>query len=210
MAFPELYDHADALYKLDELAQGPLPSGAVRGVTIHYSAERELEATVRALKGIGNDRVSLGYHLLIDRDGTATQLTRFSKRVYHAGKASWLGYAPNAAHISVALLSHGMLQSGGVLGGFRTWAGHPVPTSDVAHRPNNINGRMAYWDAATREQELALLRFLRWCVAQGIHPSAICGHDECATPLGRKVDPGGVLSCTMTQLRALLSEPADN
>lgn len=210
MAFPELYDHADALYRLDELAQGPLPSGAVRGVTIHYSAERALEPTVRALRGIGTDRVSLGYHVLIARDGTVTQLTRFSKRVYHAGKATWQGYSPNAAHISVALLSHGMLQRGGVLGGFRTWAGEPVDPAEVAERPNNVNGRMAFWDAAPREQELALLKFLRWCMAHGIHASAICGHDECATPLGRKVDPGGVLSVTMNQLRAILSEPKDN
>lgn len=208
MAFPELYEHVSEIYKLNQLAQGKLPSGSPRGVTVHYSAERDMESTVKALAGRGLEVKSLGYHLLIDRAGRAIQLTSFSHRVYHAGHAMWNGSSPNSSHIAVSLLSYGLLKrdAGGI---FTSWFGEIVPKEDAQLRPNNVNGRKDYWDAATFAQEVELYRFLRWCVTKGIDPENICGHDECAVPHGRKVDPGGVLSGTMAHVRDVLHRTGD-
>jgi N-acetylmuramoyl-L-alanine amidase len=199
MPFPKLYEHIKGVLELDALAVGPLTP---QGVTVHYSAERDAQATVAALKTAG-DGYSLGYHILVAQNGDVIQLTSFDKKVYHAGKASWLGLSPNSHHIAISLLSWGQLvDRGGLL---QSWTGAGVTTDQAAFRPNNVNGEKCWWDRATLLQETAFLQLCRWLVAKGIPSNAFTGHDECAIPQGRKVDPGGVLSMTMPQLRALLA-----
>ena len=176
-----------------------MPVGALvpQGVTVHYTADRDLDRTITALAARG-----LGYHLVIDRDGAAHQVVPFNGSVWHAGKAVWGSVSPNRGHVSVALLSWGELEELAP-GAYQTWNGKVIPTADVAVR------RGAPWDAATAAQEAALVRFLTWAVkAGGLDPASICGHDECAIPHGRKVDPGGTLPWTMEELRALVAAQA--
>lgn len=204
MKFPLMYDRISKVIALDELARGPLQSEQPLGVTIHYSADRNIKRTFNALKTAGSD-FSLGYHLVIDRDGEITQFVNFNRMVYHAGKALWNGNSPNRTHISVCLLSWGEVKKD-IHGRFFSWSGCPIDELQVSRRPYNTSSDQSWWDAATESQENSLRLFLLWCIEKGISIENIVGHDEVALPRGRKVDPGGVLSTTMADLREWLTK----
>lgn len=103
-------------------------------------------------------------------------------------------------------MSWGLLNKEG--GKYYTWSGQEVQNENVAMRPGNIMTRteLLPWDKCTKEQETKLKDICKWLVDQGIEPSQFCGHDECAVPSGRKCDPGGSLSFTMSELRAFLND----
>lgn len=164
------------------------------GVTVHYTASRNISSTIKELAS-----KNLGYHLIIDRNGAIYQCAELIYQLNHAGRALWNGKSPNREHLAVALVSWGWVKRLAP-GAFVSWSGRTIATEECAHRQGQ------WWDAATPEQELALLKFLRWAILQGVGVSEICGHDECVLPKGRKVDPGGVLSLSMSEIRGLLSE----
>jgi N-acetyl-anhydromuramyl-L-alanine amidase AmpD len=167
-------------------------------VTVHYTADRDIARTARSLI-----KADLGYHLFIDRGGEVTQMTSFDQICWHAGNAVWAGKSPNKNHISLALISWGALTEikAGI---YQSWAKTFVPPSEVEIRPDNVKGLKQPWDVATLAQISALIDVLRFCIGEGIDVGDICGHDECALPPGRKLDPGGVLPMSMSQLRSML------
>lgn len=190
MTFPETYPRADRRYLGALKGVSDLkPSG----VTVHYTADRDLQRTIRALAAR-----DLAYHLIVDRDGTVYQMVPLTKTVWHAGKATWGSASPNRSHLSISLMSWGEVERLAP-GAFETWNGLAIPTADVEDR------RGAFWDAATPAQEVALVEALVWACGLGIAVGNICGHDECALPKGRKIDPGGVISKTMEELRAAVA-----
>lgn len=186
-----VYPHVKSLYYPEVLGAGPWPSGKPQGVTIHYTADRNLERVRQ--HGV---RSKIGYHLLIDRDGYIHQTCFLDRRVNHAGSATWRGKSPNRHHIAVSLLSWGTIEKEETK--FKSWSGVEVPMDDI------VEIRGAYWDTFTDKQENSLLNILFYFIAMGIDPKDVCGHDECCLPPGRKVDPGGCLSTGMAKLRAIL------
>jgi len=194
----KIYEFVKTIVQPDILNVGKWENGSPTGITIHYSAERGLVKTVKAMA-----RSKLGYHILIARDGTAHQTAYMDRTVNHAGPAMWNHFSPNKNHLAVSVLSWGELTKNEKI--FTNWAGGMVLASEAAYRPAN-SGTMAWWDSATVAQEIELMRFLRWAMKTfGIHPKNICGHDETALPKGRKIDPGGVLSHRMNDLRKILA-----
>lgn len=186
MGFEPSYPYAKPLAR-KLLTWGKFPD-LPAGVTIHYTADDSLERSITTLKLAG-----LGYHILIDYDGTCYQAAPFTDRVYHAGKALWLGNKPNSTHIAISLISWGKLSHG------KSWRGDIIPEYEIAERQGG------QWHKATVNQETSLMDLLQWLVQQGIDPRHICGHDECALPPGRKVDPGGVLQLSMSEVRKLFN-----
>lgn len=164
------------------------------GITIHYTADTNVERVINAL-----ETTNLGYHIIIDRDGSVIQMTAFDKTVNHAGIAEWNKQSPNRTHVAVAVVSWGAVTKKGEI--FEAWNGFPLASSEVRRSRGNINNSLYFWHAATSAQEKQLRTFLFWALRQGIKIENICGHDESAQPLGRKSDPGGVLSLTMKDLR---------
>ena len=162
--------------------------GDAKGVTVHYTASRDLESTHKALVDAG-----LNYHFIIDRNGDVIQTAPMTASVYHAGRANWLGHSPNRSHVAISVISWGHCSAER-----ETWAGNRLPKDDLVFR------KEAWWDKCLMKQEEALLRLCQWLVCQGIPPAHYCGHDECCLPFGRKVDPGGALSFTMAEFRRLL------
>lgn len=158
------------------------------GITIHYTASRDVNSTHAALMKNG-----LNYHLMIDRLGLVTQCAVLTHSVYHAGKARWNEQSPNRKHISIALLNWGKLENG------RAWTGQGIPKEDIRTLKDG-----SQWHKATIAQENTLLDMCKWFTCLGIPRENVCGHDECAIPKGRKLDPGGVLSFSMDQFRDLL------
>lgn len=205
-AFPQLYPAADAVMDPARLVKGEFIGGRPTGITIHHAADRRLDVVRLELEQKG-----LGYHIIIDREGKIYSNAYLTHRVWHAGKAVWRGLSPNSTHLAISLLSWGEVKPiGGAAPDFKAWSGVSVAKADVAHRQSNTKPgqELFYWDAATQPQLDALKRVCLWCVQQGIDPQHICGHDECALPIGRKSDPGGVLPFTMAEFRLLLSTHA--
>lgn len=192
-----IYPFASSIVRNNRHYVGKFLHGKAEGVTVHYTADRELNRTIKSLA----DK-DCSYHLIIERDGKVVQTCYLDQATYHAGFAQWNGKSPNKQHVSVALMSWGYLKEQD--GNKVSWAKKIVPDEESALRPNNIDGATKYWDKATEAQEKKLLEVLRWFVASGIPIADICGHDECALPAGRKEDPGGVLSVSMKELRGLL------
>lgn len=201
MMLPDIYKGTQKLITPLAMSAGPMTD--VAGVTVHHTADTNVQRLIDSLKG-----EELGYHLVIDRDGTVIQLTYFSQRVNHAGAAKWLGESPNRSHIAVGLVSWGAVEKKG--NRYFAWNGAEVVATQVANRKGNLSDHSYYWHAATPQQEAALEVFLRWCMLRGLSREHFCGHDECALPRGRKSDPGGVLSTTMAELRAKLAQKAGN
>ena len=191
---PEVYPFAHKIVTPLAMGVGKI---VPRGVVVHYLADRNTDRAIGALKGAG-----LGYHLIIERDGTVVQTSYMTLAVNHAGEAAWQKASPNRHFLAVALASWGVLtpKDGKLL----AWNGSQVGPHEAAQRPGNVNGTPYWWDIATNPQEKALKKFLTWVIERGIDPKMICGHDECALPKGRKPDPGGVLSQTMKALRSEL------
>lgn len=160
-------------------------------MTVHYTADGDVAATRKALM-----TRHLGYHLVIDRAGVVWQFAEIGMMVAHAGMAKWLGKSPNRSHAAVALSSWGQLDKRGC-----NWLGERVDPTKIAMRYGNVGHELQFWEKATQEQESALRLLLLWFVHEGVLPGNICGHDECALPLGRKADPGGVLAMRMQEVR---------
>jgi N-acetyl-anhydromuramyl-L-alanine amidase AmpD len=171
------------------LAVGSWQAGHPTGITLHHTADRSLPHVIQY--GIAEN---VGYHLIIDRDGSIHQTANLNYKIYHAGKAMWLKESPNRNHIAVAVVSWGRVERIG--DEFKSWTGAKIPHDLVAHREGG------YWDQATSIQESALWTVIKWLVKEfKIDPRKICGHSECAIPKGRKDDPKGVLSLTMDEIR---------
>ena len=145
--------------------------------------------------------------ILIEPDGGLIQLARLDRSVAHAGKAQWNGKSPNRCHLSFCLLNWGWLEQHGE--DFKSWAGAFV-LGDNAKTGKDITGKKRFWHSATPEQFNSLVRISKWAMAHGISPDDVCGHDEAALPLGRKLDPGGVLPCSMGDFRELLRNEKEN
>jgi N-acetyl-anhydromuramyl-L-alanine amidase AmpD len=193
--FPKVYPHLKGLLQFDATAQDSFKEGRPLGVVIHYTADRNLVEGVKSLVAR-----KLGYHLIIDRDGGVYQMTSLDRKCWHAGSALWHGRSPNHHFLAVSLVSWGFLKPMT----FESYAGTKIRIEDVEQRPDNVKGIVQPWDAATDLQLVALDEVLRFCITNGIEPEMICGHDECALPFGRKLDPGGVLPWSMAKLRERL------
>lgn len=168
-----------------------------KGVTIHDAADRDVSRVISWL-----NQKNLGYHFIIDRDGSIIQTFYLDSRIDHSGNAKWNDLSPNRHHISICLMSWGKLIHN--KDKFYAWNGDRIEESEVVKRPNLI-GLNGMYDPATKEQEKSLMSLLSWIVSFDIDPSNICGHDECCIPEGRKQDPGGVLSLSTEAIRVFLS-----
>lgn len=170
---------------------GLVPFSKVRGVTIHYTADRDVARTWRSLM-----EKKLGYHMIIDREGRVHQGAYLSHKVNHAGVAAWEGYSPNMSHIAIAVANWGRLSVDG-----KIWTGKQLPAGEW--KPGST--KLDAWDKATPAQEAALLTVCTWLMENfELKPSSFCGHDECCIPKGRKVDPGEIFSFSMPDLRSKL------
>ena len=181
-----IWENADKLHDLDRLGTTFWPV-VPTGITIHYTADENMDRVKREMNMNG-----IGYHFIIDRDGSLHQTAHLLKAVNHAGKAMWNGQSPNRTHIAIAFISWGLLNSDGF-----AWNGSKaVGVKRMGH----------LWDAASQAQEMRLSTLVRQLMQEfSISAANVCGHDECALPKGRKSDPGGSLKLSMIDFRKAIS-----
>jgi N-acetyl-anhydromuramyl-L-alanine amidase AmpD len=177
-----IWEGAQEYWEIDRLGVHFWPA-LPTGITVHYTADGDIDRVKREM-----DKNKIGYHFIIDRDGFLHQTANLTKSVNHAGKAMWNGQSPNRTHIAVAIVSWGLLNDDSL-----AWNGTRVVGT-------KRKGQL--WDAASMAQEKMLDRLLRGLMIDfRITPANICGHDECALPKGRKIDPGCTLSMSMSDIR---------
>ena len=148
------------------------------GVLVHYTGGvREAPALDRLTT---KDEDYLSAHLVIARDGSATQLVRFDRQAYHAGESSWIrGGVPrrcNSRFFGIELVNPGYARDG---------VRPPWPTVRAAHP---MGGPVRDWYQYT-EPQIARLREVLAALFhhyQGLR--WILGHEDVSP--GRKQDPG--------------------
>lgn len=134
-------------------------------------------------------------HLVIERDGTVSQLADFDRVTYHAGKSEWRGVSGcNGLSIGIELVGPGRLDSQGY-----PWFKTSTPFLPAV--PGTVPGtKPGYWLPFTEAQYVALERVVRHLVA-GYPIEDIRGHWEVSP--GRKEDPNATFD--WRRVRALLA-----
>lgn len=204
MPFPQFYPFVRQIITPQINNRGEFDNGKPLGITVHYSADPVLKRVLKEFQASG-----LNYHLIIDKDGEVHQTAHLTQRVWHAGEAEWNRQSPNKSHLAVALLGWGLVTPFDKPKGlYKSWNGAVITGDTVLRRRGNQGEQEFYWEFATEAQEDALRKICQWAISTGMSPEDICGHDECALPLGRKCDPGGMLKVTMAELRQELAATA--
>jgi N-acetylmuramoyl-L-alanine amidase len=195
---PKLYPKAQVVGQLKDFSVAEFPFQQPVGCTIHYTASgSDMRALLLERKMQGK-----GYHLLIDRDGSITQMAWLDHKVFHAGNAAWKNLSPNRWFIAVALINWGYVRL--IDGKYRSWSGVEIPPEDVRSWIHPLDTSLKFWQRSTLEQLDSLWQVMTWLKSARIRPELVCGHDECCIPPGRKVDPGGCLAIPMADFRTAL------
>lgn len=198
-----------------EQLESPNTSGRIKGsgqgiaklsnlkfVIIHYTAGR---SRVSAVRRFMDDKSGVSAHLVVDRDGTVSQVMPFDKIAWHAGKSSygkWKGI--NNYSIGIELVNAGLLTRN-LAGNYFAWWGDPIPEKDVfIHK--TPKGVETAWHMYTPEQIAVCLGILT--ALNTAYPSLeyLLGHRDIAP--GRKIDPGEAFP--MNGIRAAISGRSDD
>lgn len=146
----------------------------------------------------------LGYQLacpIMDRNGTIyipKGWKILGDRNNHAGTSSWNGYSGlSATHTGLEVCSWGMLDSS---------SRSKVAPHEIRTVTKSANIKAGDYQKYTEDQELHILNWYIYHLKNCPHFKIenICGHDECSP--SRKSDPGGSLSMTMPEFRALVKK----
>lgn len=166
-------------------------------VVIHYTAGFTAAGAIATLT---NKNVTASAHLVIDRDGSVTQLAPFNIKTWHAGDSVWKGRKfANGFSVGFELVNVGPVnrRADGKL--ITEVAGKVIPASDVieARHPNGETTR--FWQIYPEVQfDVTAEISAVVCAAYGIKD--VAGHYDIAPK--RKRDPGPAFS--LSRLRARL------
>lgn len=150
---------------------------------LHYTASTNYESTIRALCA---PAWKASAHLVIDFDGSITQLVPFHLQAWHAGKSHWDGRDNcNRFMIGFEIMNPGYLtvQDGKYFDHAKQlWKG-----GVFIGRHKNTALKFAHWATYPREQMDAVEEAARTVIREyGLRD--VVGHDDISA--GRKFDPG--------------------
>ena len=182
---------------------GPFKAGLPDTVIIHYTAGSSAESSIRTLKD-PNSKASA--HLVIDKDGTITQLVPFNIIAWHAGKSSLgnrVGY--NNYSIGIEIDNAGSLTRSGEV--YRSWFGKTYNADEVIQAVHRNETTPRYWHAYTEEQIKAVEAVCNLLVL-AYDIKHILGHEEISP--GRKSDPGPAFPLDKMRDRLLYGDRSVN
>ncbi|MEA3451562.1 MAG: N-acetylmuramoyl-L-alanine amidase, partial [Bacteroidota bacterium] len=161
---------------------GKFEKGDMDTVIMHYTAG----PYKTALRTLVNPRVRASAHVIIDRDGTITQLIPFDVIAWHAGRSYYKGRSGfNKYSLGVEMVNSGYLSKSGNI--YRAWYGEAFNPSEVIESVHRNQTRPKYWHVYTPEQIDAAYDLVQLFIdTYGI--KVILGHEEIAPK--RKTDPG--------------------
>jgi len=166
------------------------------GCIVHHTAGGTVESSLESLATNGYPCLGLG------RDGKLYQPFPLTHGGPHCGTSH------HRTHVGLEIAGWGKLQfkNGKYWAWPENYTRQTVPAHKVRHIPKqNDNQQAGYYEMFTPEQENMIIKFLLWCKINAptiFKFENVLGHDQ-INP-SNKNDPGGSLSMTMTQLRALL------
>jgi N-acetylmuramoyl-L-alanine amidase len=153
-------------------------------ICVHYTVSYPARAVVA---GFERPASKASAHLVLDLDGTFTQMVPFDRQAWHAGKSSWKGREGcNKFSIGIEICNPGPVfrnADGWEDVNKRTWLGGVEAHDPPPKFPKN----WVRWASYTEAQLVALEVVCReLCREYGI--TEIVGHSDVAP--GRKMDPG--------------------
>lgn len=183
----EIKDHILSGSNVKKMVSSPNHSGEFeRGnldtVIMHYTAG----PYKTSLRTLINPKVRASAHIIIDRDGSITQLIPFNLIAWHAGKSFYKGRSGfNKYSLGIEIVNSGFLTKSGNY--YRAWYGESFNPSEVIEAIHRNQSKPRYWHIYTPEQinsayELVQLFRDKYGIKN------ILGHEEIAPK--RKTDPG--------------------
>ena len=162
-----------------------MASGMPDTIIIHYTAGPSAKSAIRTFK---DDDANVSAHIVMDFDGSITQMVDFNVVAWHAGKSklgSRSGF--NKYSIGIEIVNAGLLEKDDEEGGYEAWWGKNYKESEVVKAIHRNGGGARYWHKFTDEQIAATKELCR-VLKDTYNITAIHGHEEVSP--GRKVDPG--------------------
>lgn len=154
-----------------------------RYLIMHYTAGASAESSIRHLTKAS---AKASAHLVIGRDGAVTQLVKFNRVAWHAGKSRWNNLKGlNQYSIGIELDNAGALDGGPDQ--WHSWFGRAYDASDVAVLQHKFDDVERGWHRYTEVQLAAALAAAEAITAQ-YNILDVLGHDDIAPE--RKKDPG--------------------
>lgn len=155
-----------------------------RFLIMHYTAGT---TAAGAINWFQNPEASASAHLVIDRDGSVTQMVPFNRVAWHAGRSTWVGLTGlNAFSIGIELVNAGKLAQNGA-GQWVNWANNVIPAADVVVLTHKNETSPAGWQLFTQVQiDVAVEIGVALRGRYGFED--VVGHDDVSPT--RKVDPG--------------------
>ncbi len=152
-------------------------------IVIHYTAGPYQSS----LNTLVNPKVKASAHVLIDRDGSITQLIPFNEIAWHAGESSYGGRSGyNKYSIGIEIVNSGPLTKSGNV--YRSWFGAAYNPSDVVEAIHRNQSTPKYWHVFTAEQIETVRQLCAELIEAYPNIKQILGHEEISP--ARKIDPG--------------------
>jgi N-acetylmuramoyl-L-alanine amidase len=163
-------------------------------VVIHYTATDTASAAVDWFMNTTSNPDRIAAHIVLDTDGTITQLVPFNQKANHAGTSIWDGVDGFNAHsIGIEIVNPGFVEKM-ANGSFRRASGKTYPASE-SNRIIKAVHKHKFWMAKENQhwfkfpdaQLQSLYKLCRLLFAT-YHPVNAVGHDDISP--ARKPDPG--------------------
>lgn len=170
----------------------PNVSGAItpKFIVMHYTAGYNAAAAISTFK---NKASKVSAHLVIDLDGTVTQMVPFNVNAWHAGPSKHAGYTMLNGHaIGIEIVNIGFLKKQAD-GSFVDAYGNKKKASDFPYglteaKNARVGGGVYYWPNYSPAQ-LAVLDKIVPVLIKAYNIKDIVSHEEIDTR-GWKTDPG--------------------
>lgn len=164
---------------------------------MHYTAGTSADGAINWFR---NPDAKASAHLVLDRDGSVTQMMPFNKVAWHAGKSALNGIVGLNRHsIGIEIVNAGKLHKNAA-GKWVNWAGNVIKDDEViVARHKNETGE-AGWHVYTERQITAAID-IGVALREVYGFIDVLGHDDIAP--GRKVDPGPAFPMISVQSKIL-------
>ncbi len=164
----------------------PNQGGAVKRsyLILHYTAGA---TGAGAVSWLTNPKAKASAHLVLDRNGSVTQLVPFDRIAWHAGESKWGSIVGLNAHsIGIEIVNRGKLRRSEA-GDWKDWSGRAVPPDEVVVAQHKHESAPAGWHTFT-EEEIEEVVEIGLALHEKYEFLDVLGHEDIA-PV-RKVDPG--------------------
>ncbi|HMG09718.1 MAG TPA: N-acetylmuramoyl-L-alanine amidase [Mucilaginibacter sp.] len=161
---------------------------------IHYTATDTAQSAINWFMDTQSNPDKIAAHIVLDYEGTITQLIPFDHRANHAGTSTWNGVDSLNSHaIGIEIVNPGFVQKT-PNGSFQRTVDNETKTypATEAHQFLEIHHKHKFWEAhywrLFPDVQLAALYQLCKVLVEEYHLVTALGHDDISP--ARKADPG--------------------